>query len=80
MKRLADAMEDRVVDGAAARLVELKRRVEEQLVRQLLVGRKEAPPVSRKLNTGEPINVLPGAVLNGRVYLLCSELPWYGPC
>jgi hypothetical protein len=45
-------MEDRVVDGAAARLVELKLRIEDHLVRQLLVG--HAPGQSGVRPTATP--------------------------
>lgn len=30
--------------------------------------------------TGQPAQVLPCAVLDGRLYLTCSELPYSGPC
>ena len=60
-----------VVLGA---VLELIRRIEEQLVRQLLVGRKEAPPVSRKLNTGEPIFVeLPHLVRALDLHILAPQ-------
>lgn len=29
---------------------------------------------------GEPTQVLPCAVMDGRLYLTCSELPYRGPC